>query len=407
LPRTRHPRVVGGVGRAAVVLRRGALARGADAPLLGAIGVVALAGVEFDALVARSEHAGGRLAAPVAALAGVVAGDALRGAGAAQVERGLLDGARDAGRNGVGLHGGPRVDLHPRGRGHRGAAAREGAPDGRRRSDVYPRRAPGAARRPMQTSDASGRSSGAVVVRMPHRPPMPATLLSHQAPMVALKMARPRWFDGVAVVVGSMAPDFAYVATDTRLEFDAHGPPGMLAFAVPASVALAWLLRARVAAVFFTLAPPLGALRLTDWRVLAARRPPWRALPRAPSSAPSPTRSGTPSPTRSASARGCSPRSARRSSRSGRCRCRWRGRSSTSGTSSARWPPWRCSATSRWPGEEGVEAEQHGRHARVDEGVGHGADARVGRVAAVMGAGLTAFSLAVGGSAAYRVALDR
>mgnify|MGYP003955888601 CR=1 FL=1 len=103
---------------------------------------------------------------------------------------------------------------------------------------------------------------------------MPATLLSHQAPMVALKMARPRWFDGVAVVVGSMAPDFAYVATDTRLEFDAHGPPGMLAFAVPASVALAWLLRARVAAVFFTLAPPLGALRLTDWRVLAARRPP-------------------------------------------------------------------------------------------------------------------------------------
>ncbi|MFO0602231.1 MAG: DUF4184 family protein [Polyangiales bacterium] len=104
---------------------------------------------------------------------------------------------------------------------------------------------------------------------------MPATFLSHQAPAVALKLWRPRWFDGVALVVGSMSPDFAYVATDTRLEFDAHGPAGMLAFAVPASAALAWLLRARVAAVFFALAPPLGALRLNDWRVLAARRPPW------------------------------------------------------------------------------------------------------------------------------------
>jgi len=102
---------------------------------------------------------------------------------------------------------------------------------------------------------------------------MPLTFLSHQAPVVALKLARPRWFDGVALVIGSMAPDFPYVLSGTAWEFDAHGPVGLVAFALPASVAVAWLLRARVAAVAFALLPSCGPLRLRDWRVLAARRP--------------------------------------------------------------------------------------------------------------------------------------
>lgn len=102
---------------------------------------------------------------------------------------------------------------------------------------------------------------------------MPLTFLSHQAPVVALKIARPRWFDGVALVVGSMAPDFPYVLSETAWEFDAHGPVGLVAFALPASVAVAWVLRTQVAAVAFALLPSLGPLRLRDWRVLAARRP--------------------------------------------------------------------------------------------------------------------------------------
>jgi len=104
---------------------------------------------------------------------------------------------------------------------------------------------------------------------------MPLTFLSHQAPVVALKLARPRCFDGVALVIGSMAPDFPYVLSETAWEFDAHGPVGLVAFALPASVAVAWLLRARVAAVAFALLPSLGPLRMGDWRVLAARRPAW------------------------------------------------------------------------------------------------------------------------------------
>jgi hypothetical protein len=81
---------------------------------------------------------------------------------------------------------------------------------------------------------------------------MPLTFLSHQCPVVALKLARPRWFDGVALVIGSMAPDFPYVLSGTAWEFDAHGPVGLVAFA---------------------LLPSCGPLRLRDWRVLAARRP--------------------------------------------------------------------------------------------------------------------------------------
>lgn len=104
---------------------------------------------------------------------------------------------------------------------------------------------------------------------------MPLTFLSHQAPVVAMKLAWPRRLDGVALVVGSMAPDFPYVLYGTRFEFDAHAGGGFVAFAVPVSALLAWLLRTHVAAVVFTLLPSSGALRLCDWRVLGTRRPPY------------------------------------------------------------------------------------------------------------------------------------
>ncbi len=106
---------------------------------------------------------------------------------------------------------------------------------------------------------------------------MPLTFLSHQAPAVALKLARPRAFDGTALVLGSMAPDFPYIFTDTPYEFDAHALPGVLAFCVPITCLAAWAVRARVAAVAFSILPSFGPLRLHDWRVLAARRPAWWA----------------------------------------------------------------------------------------------------------------------------------
>ena len=52
---------------------------------------------------------------------------------------------------------------------------------------------------------------------------MPFTFLAHQAPVLPIKARRPDRWDGLALVVGSMAPDLAYVvARDDRHYFDGH-----------------------------------------------------------------------------------------------------------------------------------------------------------------------------------------
>ncbi|MFF5265545.1 DUF4184 family protein [Actinomadura viridis] len=40
--------------------------------------------------------------------------------------------------------------------------------------------------------------------------PVPLTFPSHAAAVMPLKFWRPRWFDGVALVVGSTAPDLPF-----------------------------------------------------------------------------------------------------------------------------------------------------------------------------------------------------
>lgn len=47
---------------------------------------------------------------------------------------------------------------------------------------------------------------------------MPMTVPTHPAAVVALKLWRPRWFDGVALVLGAAAPDLAYA-------LDGSAPP--------------------------------------------------------------------------------------------------------------------------------------------------------------------------------------
>src|SRR4051812_7289390 len=56
-------------------------------------------------------------------------------------------------------------------------------------------------------------------------------------------MWRPAWFDGTALVFGSMAPDWAYVFNGSRFSFDAHVWPAAVWFAVPASALATWLVR--------------------------------------------------------------------------------------------------------------------------------------------------------------------
>lgn len=102
---------------------------------------------------------------------------------------------------------------------------------------------------------------------------MPFTYLSHQAPVLAVKMRWPAAFDGTAMVVGSMAPDWAYAVDGTRWAFDAHSPAGVVAFCVPVAVMGAMVLR-RVSPVLFAYAPNPATLPLRQLRALAGRRPP-------------------------------------------------------------------------------------------------------------------------------------
>jgi hypothetical protein len=87
---------------------------------------------------------------------------------------------------------------------------------------------------------------------------MPFTFFAHQLPVLPLKWARPRWFDGTALCVGSMAPDFAYALEGTPLAFKSHHIASQLCFSVPVSWLIARYFRTRLAAPLGTQLP--GAL---------------------------------------------------------------------------------------------------------------------------------------------------
>jgi hypothetical protein len=77
---------------------------------------------------------------------------------------------------------------------------------------------------------------------------LPFTYFAHQVLVVPLKCARPRWFDGTALCVGSMAPDLAYALYGTRFEFASHTLAAQLLWSAPCAWLLAWAFRRRIAA---------------------------------------------------------------------------------------------------------------------------------------------------------------
>jgi hypothetical protein len=101
---------------------------------------------------------------------------------------------------------------------------------------------------------------------------MPVTWFAHQVPVFGMKLARPRWFDGVALVFGSMAPDLAYAFTGP-LGLDGHKAPAALTFAAPIAVVMAVVFRHVIAGQIPKCFPDLGALRVRSYGVLAIRRP--------------------------------------------------------------------------------------------------------------------------------------
>jgi hypothetical protein len=99
---------------------------------------------------------------------------------------------------------------------------------------------------------------------------VPATIPSHQAAVLPLKVRFPDRFDGVALVVGSAAPDIGYVLAGIA-EPPSHAWHSLVWFHLPVVVALSWVVR-RAAPVVAAHLP--AALR--DYGVLGVVRHPVR-----------------------------------------------------------------------------------------------------------------------------------
>ncbi|MCB0985868.1 MAG: DUF4184 family protein [Ilumatobacter sp.] len=102
---------------------------------------------------------------------------------------------------------------------------------------------------------------------------MPFTLFAHQVPAVGMKIGRPRWFDGTALCIGSMAPDLAY-AVSGYTHVDTHDWDGLV-LVLPLALVLTLLARWVGYATVPAQLPDLGRFRLHSWRVAWRRQPAW------------------------------------------------------------------------------------------------------------------------------------
>jgi len=102
---------------------------------------------------------------------------------------------------------------------------------------------------------------------------MPATVPSHQAAVLPLKLAYPRRFDGVALVVGSAAPDVVYAVESLGLRVPSHTWHAVFWWNVPVTLALVWVIR-RAAPHVAAHLPAGGPLALRDYGVLGTVRHP-------------------------------------------------------------------------------------------------------------------------------------
>ena len=101
---------------------------------------------------------------------------------------------------------------------------------------------------------------------------MPLTFPAHQAPLLPLKIARPAWFDGTALVVAAGAPDLNH-AFGPSDPIASHDWDGLFLWAIPFAMVYATMFRRWAADGLFAATGDLGPLRLRSYRVLGARRP--------------------------------------------------------------------------------------------------------------------------------------
>lgn len=97
---------------------------------------------------------------------------------------------------------------------------------------------------------------------------MPLTIPTHPIAVVPLKIWRPRWFDGVALVIGTMAPDLAYAIYGFGILPRTHNLPSLVWWSLPVTLVLTRLVRWAAPGV-------AGHLRLGDYGVLGTVRHRW------------------------------------------------------------------------------------------------------------------------------------
>lgn len=100
---------------------------------------------------------------------------------------------------------------------------------------------------------------------------MPLTFPAHQAVVLPLKIWKPRWFDGVALVVGAGSPDLfnPLSSVDT---FQSHHLDGVFV-AVAFTIIYSILLRRFAVDGLFGALPDFGRLKAKNYRVLKNGRP--------------------------------------------------------------------------------------------------------------------------------------
>lgn len=98
---------------------------------------------------------------------------------------------------------------------------------------------------------------------------MPLTFLSHQAVVLPLKLRSPRWFNGTALVIGSMAPDVEYFVRGIPVEeLAGHTWRGQLTLCLPVTLVLYWVVTRIIAEPVAANLPDGGAFRLGEYTLL-------------------------------------------------------------------------------------------------------------------------------------------
>jgi hypothetical protein len=100
---------------------------------------------------------------------------------------------------------------------------------------------------------------------------MPATLLSHQALVLPLKVRWPQRLSGLALCIGSMAPDFAFIGPIRDDSVFSHTVSAQLWYTVPLTMALTWLVSGLLLPTLLPYWPDSPSWR---WHDLAAIEPP-------------------------------------------------------------------------------------------------------------------------------------